>query len=63
MSKVDDPPWFRTQHTIRKLLPTLGKDSLVYAPSDRRPILQTHGIQDIPEFIHTSSSARSVAST
>ena len=33
MSKADDPAWLRTQHTIRKLLHTLGKDALVYAQS------------------------------
>jgi hypothetical protein len=31
MSRADDPVWLRTQHTIRKLLHTLGKDALVYA--------------------------------
>ena len=33
MSRADDPVWLRTQHTIRKLLHTLGKDALVYAQS------------------------------
>ena len=33
MSKADDPAWLRTQHTIRRLLHTLGKDALVYAQS------------------------------
>jgi hypothetical protein len=31
MSRADNPTWLRTQHTIRKLLLTLGKDALVYA--------------------------------
>jgi hypothetical protein len=33
MSRADVPVWLRTQHTIRKLLHTLGKDALVYAQS------------------------------
>ncbi len=33
MSKADDPAWLRCQATIRKLLLSMGKDSLVYAQS------------------------------
>ena len=33
MSRADEPAWLRCQHTIRKLLHTLGKDALVYAQS------------------------------
>jgi predicted TIM-barrel fold metal-dependent hydrolase len=33
MSRADEPAWLRTQHTIRKLLESLGKDALVYAQS------------------------------
>jgi hypothetical protein len=33
MSKGDEQAWLRTQHTVRRLLHTLGKDALVYAQS------------------------------
>ncbi len=33
MSRADDPAWLRCQATIRKLLHTLAKDSLVIAQS------------------------------
>ena len=33
MSKADDQAWLRTEHTIRKLLHTRGRDALTYAQS------------------------------